>query len=624
MCGIFGIIPSIPENEIRYALSKIAHRGPDDEGVWSDGVFVSFGHRRLSILDLSPKGHQPMHDKTGRYTIIFNGEVFNFIEIREELIKKGYTFTSNTDTEVVLYAFIEWKEACLRRFNGMWALSIWDKERKSLFLARDRFGEKPLFYAQKQKGELVFASEMKAVMPFLNEIEVNRNLVTDRTKLFLYESSEECLIKGVSRFPAGHFAWYENQNLNITRWWSTLDNIMNVPEDYHQQVEQFREIFIDACKIRMRSDVPIGTALSGGLDSSATISTVAYLANKGEAFKANQSWQHAFVAVFPGTPIDESKYAKMVTDHLGIKSTFIEIDPLKSISALDNYFYLIEDLYITSPIPFMQTYAAMKESGVSVTLDGHGADELFSGYSFDTISAIKDAGINIREAYDIVDTVFSSYPKDSSQFRKLPSKLRYIIDFYLRDFYYQNFRNRGFKSVVTDIGHHEWNKLGNLNQRLYESTHKTVLPTLLRNYDRYSMANGVEIRMPFMDYRIVSFAFSIPWKSKVRNGYMKAIVRDAVAPFMPTEIAWRKSKVGFNSPMVDWLKGPLKTHFLDTLASNDCKQCDLIDYEKAYKSITNVISNPNAKFTEAETAWSLLSPYFWEKGFVKHDYSIQK
>ena len=212
----------------------------------------------------------------------------------------------------------------------------------------------------------------------MNRLEVADEFDWMKKNVFYYEATEKCLIKGIKRFPAGHNGILKNGQLRTKRYWNTLDHLVDVPSQYDQQVEHFRELFMDATKLRMRSDVTIGTALSGGLDSSATIGSMAHLAKNNNSY--SDDWQHAFVAAFPGTPLDESKYAKMVTDHLGIGATFIDIEPLSHWDKLDDYFYLFEDLYITSPLPMVMLYGAVKENGVTVTLDGHGADELLSGY----------------------------------------------------------------------------------------------------------------------------------------------------------------------------------------------------------------------------------------------------
>lgn len=612
MCGIFGHIGALPEQTAVLCTDTLAHRGPDGRGLWcGDGVVL--GHRRLSIIDLSTNGSQPMSYADGRYWITFNGEIYNFIELRNELQTQGYCFKSDSDTEVILAAFVAWGEGCLNRFNGMWSFAIWDSRQRTLFLSRDRFGKKPLFYAELPSG-FAFASEMKAFFPLMAEVRPNVALVSDRKRIFRYESTEECVIEGLKRFPAGHFGRWKDGKLSLQRWWCTLDHVPEVSNRYDEQVEQFRALFLDACRLRMRSDVPIGTALSGGLDSSATISVMSHIARTGGDERTSRDWQHAFVACFPGTPLDESHYARMVTDHLGIDATFLDINPLAVIDRLDDYFYLFEDVYITSPIPFMMTYGAMPCQGVKVTIDGHGADELFGGYPIDYLHALVDAGINRAEVQMILDTYYETFPQGFNQ-SNLPPKWLYWLKWHATRLAKKILRPE--QSPAADRQHPGWKRLDALNRVLYASTHENVLPTLLRNYDRYSMANGVEIRMPFMDHRIVAFAFALPWQSKLRGGYSKAIIRDAVAPYMPHEVAYRKSKIGFNSPIVDWMKGPLKPFFCDTIASKSFQECSLINPVLVAEKVRQVIADPRASYSMGEHAWTLMTPYLWEQAVIR-------
>lgn len=612
MCGIFGHIGTIPKNSADRCTDALYRRGPDGRGVWQ-GDGVTLGHRRLSILDLSELGAQPMTYADGRYRITYNGEIYNFLELRADLEKMGHRFRSASDTEVILAAFAEWGEACQQRFNGMWAFAIWDEQEKSLFLSRDRFGKKPLFYTSLPTG-FAFASEMKALFPLLPEVRPNIALVKDWARIFRYESTCECLVEGIRRFPAGHCGWLRDGQLTLTRWWCTLDHLPAVPERYEDQVEALRELFLDACRLRMRSDVPIGTALSGGLDSSATIAAMAHLARSGSGERSASDWQHAFVACFPGTALDESGYARKVADHLGIRATFLEIDPLKAIDRLPEYLYIFEELYLTSPIPFMMTYGAMRPHGVKVTMDGHGADELFAGYSFDYIHALTDAGLHPARAKLVLDTMYDADAIDISQF-PLPPKWRYWLKWYAGMLKNRVIRRR--PPWAMDLQHPRLQDMDTLNRTLYAEVHENVLPTLLRNYDRYSMGNGVEIRMPFMDYRIACFAFAIPWTTKIRRGYSKCIVRDAVAPFLPHEVAYRKNKVGFNTPIVEWMKGPLRSYFLDALASTSFRTSTLINPTDVSRHVRQVIDDENATYAMGESAWTELMPYLWEQAVIK-------
>ncbi len=602
MCGILGHLPACEESLFKSSLDRIQHRGPDGYGIWhADDGRVSLGHRRLAILDLSENGRQPM-EWAGRYYITFNGEIYNFIELRTELQKKGIHFRTQSDTEVLLALYATEGERCLNRLNGMWAFAIYDKVEKTLFMSRDRMGKKPLFYLQKGKT-FAFASEMKALYPILGRVDINGELVERAKKnVFSYEATAECLVEGIKRFPAASYGWLKDDQLTIRTFWDPVEHLIDTPPSYRDQVDMFRDLFIDSCKIRMRSDVPVGTALSGGVDSSATISTMSYVAKNLDGIYS-RDWQHAFVASFPGSAIDETKEAKKVVDNLGISATYLEIDPLKDVDKIFYYSYLFEDLYLTSPIPMIQLYGKIKQSGTTVTLDGHGSDEIFGGYPWDIDAKIKDDYPNLSRMRETMQTISDcrnenqhialkqAYPMFKSDSKK-----------FLKDFL------RGNRTKNHD-------GLDHLNTKLYQSSFKTILPTLLRNYDRYAMINGVEIRMPFLDHRIVSFAFSIPSTSKIRNGYTKAIVRDALKGFFPDEIRLLKRKIGFNSPFKEWLQGPLKPWALDMISSGSFKSARFIDADAVQKKIIAVIESPSASYIDGEEAWTALMPYIWEQSF---------
>jgi len=611
MCGIFGFVGHLSADLASACVDSLAHRGPDGRGLWRTPE-VTLGHRRLAILDPSPRGEQPMSFLDGRYRITLNGEIYNFLELREEL-RDRYSFQSESDTEVLLAAFARWGPAGLDRLNGMWAFAVWDDDEKRLFLARDRFGKKPLFHARVADG-FAFASEMKALFPLLDQVRPNVSLVRDTARLMQYESTRECVIEGIERLPAGHYAWFGDGRLETRRWWCTLDHLPRVPGRFEEQGEQLRGLLLDACRLRMRSDVPLGTALSGGLDSSAVASGMSHAARRAGTERVHRRCQHAFVASFPGTSLDEVPYARAVAEYLGIELTVVEVDPRAALDRLDDFLYRFEDLYLTSPIPFMLTYEAIKARGISVTLDGHGADELFGGYRFDFLRALGDAGWNLVQARQVLDAYYDSQPADSVQYARLPGKLPFLARWHARRLAR---RLLGGAEQARDRDHPAWRSLDELTRVLYVSAHETVLPTLLRNYDRYSMASGVEIRMPFLDHRIAAFAFALPWDSKLRRGYSKAVVREAVAPMLPPPIAYRKTKIGFNSPTVDWIKGPLRQFMLDTLAARSFRSCPLIDPEETAREIMGVITDPQATFQRGERAWTLLAPYLWEQSVVR-------
>lgn len=614
MCGIFGCVGYLPERHAAACLDTLRHRGPDGEGLWCTDE-VTLGHRRLSILDLSAAGSQPMAYGDGRFRITYNGELYNFLEVRQDLEGRGHRFDGDSDTEVVLAAYAQWGSECVEHFNGMWAFAIWDSREKALFLSRDRFGKKPLFYAVVQ-GRFVFASEMKAIYPLLAEVRPSADFDWMKRNLFSYETTDKCLVSGIRRFPAAHSGVLRSGKLTLRRYWNTLDHLVSVPARYEEQVEEFRALFLDACRIRMRSDVRIGTALSGGIDSSAVASAMAHIARRTGGARVATDWQHAFVATFPGSPLDESVYARAVVDKHGLNATFLEIDPLESVADLDRYFYQFEELYLTSPIPMVQLYAGMRREGVFVTLDGHGADELFVGYPNELFEAALDCDIELDE---IAELYREMIPRNTPQFRVAGDNRVLYAYFRLRKLAKAAL---GRRQRSSDASHPGFARLDRFSQYLYGLTHDTILPTLLRNYDRYSMINGVEVRAPFMDHRIVSYAFSIPMRSKIGGGYTKKIVRDALGDLMPAEVATRRTKLGFNSPIVDWMRQPMREYFLDLVNSESFRTSALIDPKRVKRRVEAIIDGSQPRFAYAERTWKQLVPYLWEQAVLKRRYRL--
>lgn len=617
MCGILGTIgKKISKDTFSICLDRIQHRGPDGYGIWEDNGVI-LGHRRLSILDLSENGRQPMEYANGRYVITYNGEIYNFIELRDELKSLGYSFYTDTDTEVVLAAYAHWGEECQLRFNGMWSFAIWDKHNKSLFVSRDRYGIKPFFYGINSDGGFVFGSEMKAIMPLISQTSVNKHLLNSKY-ILQYEATDECLISEIKRLPAGCCGTYTDGRLSIHKWWRTIDHLPSVSNVYEEQVEQFRELFLDACKLRMRSDVTIGTALSGGLDSSATICAMAYIARLGGLSRENSDWQHAFIGSLQGTSLDETEYAKCVTQYLGIGHTIIDLSAKPNGDDLEKYIYQCEDIHTTSPVPMMLTYAGIRNGGAIVSIDGHGADELFGGYAMDFVHAYPDANGNRMAIDDITDAYYEAFPHDGGNRSVTKSDIEKMYEQYMKSFKVRRLpRFMLHKMIPSEYDINKDVKLDYFDQILYERTHKNILPTLLRNYDRYSMANSVEIRMPFMDYRIVDFAFAIPWSSKIRNGYSKAIVRDALRDFMPSEVVNRRTKIGFNTPIVEWMQGPLKEYFEDMVDSTEFSNSDIVRAKMVRKLVYDVTRDKKATYTQGELAWMSVQPFIWERAFYK-------
>ena len=624
MCGLIGTIGFRDDSKLN--IKTLSHRGPDSIGKWnsSDNEFpASLGHTRLAILDLTEAGNQPFITENNRYVFVYNGEIYNFIELRSELELMGHEFRTETDTEVLLKGLISEGPSFQLRCNGMWSFCLWDRKEKTALFGRDRFGKKPLFYSIVGNSKLVFASEMKAIYPFLNSIQPNEKINIYLQKLFDYESSEDCVIAGIKRLPQGHYAIYKNGEFNSQRWWNTLDYLEEVPHNYEDQVERWREIFLDSVKIRMRSDVRIGTALSGGLDSGATFSAMNYLANQeGNQVREAQDWQHGFCAHYPESSLDETKWAKIVTDAINVPLQKVTIDPLNSGWSINDAFYQVEDPYLTLPLPMLSTYRAISNSGIKVTLDGHGADELFSGYGH-LSSAFKSS--NPKETSELISIIKSlqsgKYIHKSRNIKIdfLKKKLIEFLKSHLRkpEKYLKTLLGRSdwefvqYKLEYPDQNHSEFKKLDPLSKNLYEIFHITVLPTLLRNYDRYSMSSGVEIRMPFMDHRLVSYTFSLPWTSKVGGTYTKRIMRDALKGILPEPIRTRRDKIGWNAPLHEWLQGPLKSEIDDLMFKDDLPQKVIDAWQQFQKKI-------NPSFSEGQKIWTLLMPELWKKALLEN------
>lgn len=553
MCGIAGIVAlrgnQVEPESLHCLMDYIAHRGPDGAGTWfNTDHSVALGHRRLAIIDPGEGGHQPMTSSDGRHVMVYNGEVYNFIELRRELEASGVNFRSESDTEVILAAWQAWGEAMLLRFNGMWALAIFDTETDELFLARDRFGIKPLLYAAMPE-RFVFASEMRALMrsgliPNTLDTEVARRLLLDP---FGIEGSTRTLFNQVQRLQGGHCMWLREGRIQIKRWWTTASHLPPVPQGEQDRADQFGSLFRDAVALRMRSDVPIGTCLSGGFDSSAVLCTMASLEQSGMGPRSAQAWRHAFVASFPGMANDERSEAETAAAWAGVTPTILEIGRNDALEDIDRILDDLDDVYISLPTAVWLIYRQLHQHKVLVSLDGHGADELMGGYR----QGGQSWAFHLR---NFIAGVMSSHPilaqgGDMMRAATLKRKGQFFLRGGMAD----------LPPILPVVGDGDAlpDSWGGLNRRLYRMFHGTVLPTILRNFDRLSMAHGVEVRMPFMDWRLVVYAMALPDASKSADGYSKWVARRAMADKMPESIRMGKRKVGFNSPMPEWLNGPL-------------------------------------------------------------------
>ena len=388
MCGIAGIVDAngrrVDQADLDRLRSALRHRGPDGEGDWlSPDGSCGFVHLRLAIIDTSSRADQPMTAWDESATLIFNGEIYNFLEIRAVLEQRGVRFRTESDTEVLLEAWRSWGPDMLHRLNGMWALAIRDNLSGRVFLARDRFGIKPLLYAE-HDGTLAFASEMRALLA-LPRVDKDVDPQVAARMLFAplsVESSEYTLHRGIRRLPAGHYGIFDQGKLRIERWWRTTDHLMSPAATLGEAADGFRELFIDSVRLRMRSDVPIGTCLSGGFDSTAVVSCMASVAGGmgSDHRRESQSWRHAFVASFPELSHDETPEAKIAADYAGVQPHILDMSRYEGPTDVDRVLSSLDDVFISLPSAIWRTYRAVSASGIRVSLDGHGADEMIGAY----------------------------------------------------------------------------------------------------------------------------------------------------------------------------------------------------------------------------------------------------
>jgi len=620
MCGIAGIL-SFNNKEIQEASLKkindaLAHRGPDAEGFWyNNNKTVGFGHRRLSILDLSESANLPMQ-YNNRYWITYNGEIFNFLELRLELEKKGYTFNTNTDTEVILAAYSEWGEDMQNKFNGMWAFAIYDTKKHQLFLSRDRYGIKPLYY-YKTDSILVFASEVQAIHKYLGNSHKLNSQVMQNIAIGGFESFaiNETYLENVYALPSGCSLSVLDKKVNIKRWYSLP--IKKIKADS----EILKNLITDACNIRLRSDVAVGTCLSGGVDSGSITSIISKLKNTGNTYYKNYSHK-SFCAAFPNTHIDESKDAKYVANKVGSMLDVVNIES-PTVKELEEAMSLSDGpMHALAFFPIWKLYKHIKKQGITVTLDGQGPDEMLGGYS-PLLEALETAWqkFDIPWFFDVYKTYSSQGESKQASSKKrskrilinfirnkllyLPKYLLSLINLYdLDKIKYNN-------SLQKQYALNPPNELDFFSKSLFNQFFNSPLPAILQQYDRCSMANSVECRMPFMDYRIVEYIFNINSKEKVGNGYTKKILRESMEGILPDRIRLNKTKIGFNAPIVDWFRGELKDWMLEQMNTFEFVNNTFFDGNKIKNDFIKFLKKDNPQWNEAWRFWPPVHIAWW-------------
>jgi asparagine synthase (glutamine-hydrolysing) len=648
MCGITGYWgyarADLAPDTFEAFTHSLAHRGPDDFAIehWPDAR-LWLGHRRLAIIDLSDRARQPLSYGNGRYWITYNGEIYNYLELRAELTELGHRFVSDGDTEVVVAAYAQWGTDCQLRFNGMWAFAIWDARDQQLFISRDRFGVKPLHYSL-YNGAIAFASELKAflTLPWIDGGFDDEILSETLDNIAGQASSIYTLLKEVRQLQAGHTMLVtKDGRVHIARWWNTLDHLPTIGTDLQQHADEFRQLFFDSCRVRLRSDVPLATSLSGGIDSSAVACTIAELGHLGRASLAPRDWQRAFVACFTGTPHDEQNYARTIVQHTGMTAHYERVDEATAVRHIERAIFDIEGIFAHPAVGTWMIYHAMRANGMCVSLDGQGADELLGGYEHFVETALDAAMMNsfkfsrysdlkivlrgvaghdigragsLRDINWLLKRIWGKTKRLLRQNFNAVSLLKPLCSIYAgtrggrlsplhlyvgpRRLYYAetDCRIRGMTP---------------LQAALFSSFHGSMLPTLLRQFDRASMAHGIETRMPFMDWRLVTYGFSLPETSKIGGGVTKRVLRMAMQGLVPDAIRLRTNKIGFVSPVNAWTRGTLNTWLRDLCSSRSFLDSEVWSGAEVRKVLEQAISRQ----TGIDPIWPIIHAHVLEQAF---------
>jgi asparagine synthase (glutamine-hydrolysing) len=598
MCGISGIIHQtntpVSETDIRAMNQLIFHRGPDGEGYYFGDNFA-FGHRRLAILDLSEDGHQPMVFKED-YVITYNGEIYNYLEIKAILLEKGYDFKSKSDTEVILAAYDYWGKDCVHQFNGMWSFAIFDRKQNILFCSRDRFGVKPFHYALVQ-NKFVFGSEIKQILPFLPAIKCNTSVLLDYLITGLEDYSNETFFEHVLKLEQGCNLTYNlNSHLfEIEKYYTlTIDTTLK-QLSLNESVSQYQKVLQNATELRMRSDVEVGTCLSGGLDSSSITAISAEIMNK-----STQNPIRAIHAKADEKNIDESGYAIKVAEFCKAKLEVItpSFDDFKNV--LNEVIHGQEEPF-GSPSVIMQYMVLQKARSLNciVMLDGQGGDETLLGYEkyypaflmekrgLRKISAFLRSSKNSKlSKLDLLKYYFY-FTNYSVRLNRLKKRHHYIKQEVLKNFQ---------SPILKELSQ----KYLSIEQLQKLEISKTQLPHLLRYEDRNSMLHSVETRLPFVDYRCVETALSLSNDYKIRDGWTKYLLRKGIDGKLPEDVIWRKNKLGFNAPEITWL-GKIQEEMIQAIGES--------------KLLANIINLEDINFNKLDnrTKWRLFNIAKWER-----------
>lgn len=594
MCGINGF--SWNDTSLINKMNEVIKlRGPDDQGIYTDDK-VSLGNVRLAIIDLSPAGHQPMFNEDKSIAIVFNGEIYNFQEIKEDLLKAGHKFTSNCDTEVIIHSYEQWGYDCLDHFNGMWGFAIYDLSKQLIFIARDRFGVKPVYYYFDNKN-IIFSSEIKGILAHDIPRKPNDAIISDYLIRGWIDFSSETFFEGISKLMPGNYAIFDlkARNLEIHKWYNLVDKIKkNQTVTEEQAIEDIKNLFISSIKYRMIADTQVGAALSGGIDSS---SIVCFMKDLFE----NPNNLNTFSVVLPGLKMDESKFMDAVIEFAKVKSFKVKPTAADLVEDMEDFIYSLEEPFQSfSMYGYYRLNKMTSEQGIKVLLNGQGSDEMFAGYSHYYPLYLKKClkSLKFRESIAIIlQMLRTGYWKEyvSLVLRKKVFTAKYFNDFGTN------------KNKIQDF------PISDLKNLLLRDLTIWILPSLLRYDDRCSMRWHVETRIPFLDYRLVEYVMSLPDNFKIKNGLSKYIFRQVIKGKVPDIITNRRDKIGFQMPDQNWLNSlefqTLAKKIIESPSFNTRK------YWKPVQ-IKNALDTLKKKPTLASIIWHTMNVHFWMEKFI--------
>ena len=616
MCGIAGIVDfrQNVQPEVAIAMADLLkHRGPDDEGTFQASG-VALAHRRLAIIDLSRAGRQPMADESGRCRLIYNGEIYNYRELRVELERRGHRFRTRTDSEVILAAYVEWGAGCVQRFIGMWAFGLWDEEKRRLFCSRDRFGIKP-FYYRHHGSRLAFASELKAFRAEGSPLAPNPRVIRAYLEHALVDHTNETFFSGIMQLPPAHSMTFSDTGLTLSRYWSLGPDDKNLDAP-----DEVRELFLDAVRLELRSDVPVGTCLSGGIDSSAIACAVDHLLRtEAESARPIGERQRTFTAFFAEPGLDERPFARAVVDLTGADAHWISFSDADLINDLPEIVEMHDEPFrSTSMIAQWYVMQAARESGLKVMLDGQGADELLAGY--ESFFPFFFADLLSRRQWRAFRREVDAYRRvwGASWVRTLAGIARPFLPAPLA--WHARSRLNGSTSVLHRSLRSQPVALPTgprtFPDRLRSQLHLVLdrrLPELLHAEDRNSMAHSLEARVPFLDHRLVELMFTLAPHHVIEDGLNKMVLRRALRDLLPASVANRSNKIGFATPESRWMRGKLGELAADVFQTRAFVDREFVDAKTLRNRLTQ---HRDGKVNAGSELWRALNLGLWILTFL--------